>query len=776
LCARKRRVESSIGTCRVLGVVIMKRFAELIRSNLGITLLLLAFLLLAGIYSIVNPIFEASDELWHYPFVKTLADGNGLPVQDAQDPGPWRQEGSQPPLYYLIAAAVTSGIDTTDIDYVRRINPHVDNAAITRDGNNNLVVHRTEIEQWPWTGTVLAVHVSRFLSVLMGAGTVFLTYLLALELFGDRKWLALTSAALIAFTPMFLFVSGSVNNDNLVVVLATATLYLLVRMVRRAEEGRSTTVMAAAAGILVGLAVLGKLSGLGLIGPVGLTLLYMAWKRRSWKSFLLEGALVVGVAALVSGWWLWRNWTLYGDPTGLNAFVDIAGGRPGGSTPLVQLWGERVGFVWSYWGLFGGLSVPMPEWIYALLNTLAAIALAGLALLAIRLVARRDRLEAKLVLPLIISSWIPIVFISLIRWTTMVQASQGRLIFSTIAPLNILMAAGLGLGLSGKKGRIVAASAVAIMAVVAVAAPFAWIAPSYALPAQLTSVEPNAEYLFAEPGGGTGSMLLTGFDVPRAEVQPRGEIEINLTWQTASLMARNWSVFIHLTDEAGLIVGQRDTYPGKGLLATSDLEPGRRWTDHQVVRIDDNAYAPSELQVTAGLYDLATMERMILDNGSDSLEIGRIAMTARDSDLGIPNPMEASFAGEMELVGYSLRERILRPDSDLIVNLFWVGPEPIEANYSVSVQLHDEAGQNFAQVDGWPRGGELPTSAWQPGEIVEDEYTLYIHPEVPAGTYLVHIIVYELQDDSSIRKLKTVTTDGRLVDDDVIIGGVKLIP
>nr|MBA3871105.1 hypothetical protein [Anaerolineae bacterium] len=69
---------------------------------------LIGYVVLATIYSIVTPPFEASDELWHYPMVKYMADHSlQLPPQDSENQAAWRQEGSQPPLYYMIAAVLT---------------------------------------------------------------------------------------------------------------------------------------------------------------------------------------------------------------------------------------------------------------------------------------------------------------------------------------------------------------------------------------------------------------------------------------------------------------------------------------------------------------------------------------------------------------------------------------------------------------------------------------------------------------------------------------------
>src|SRR5574341_426383 len=118
--------------------------------NYPVAALLAAFVVTSGTYSLLTPLFEASDELWHYPMVKTLADGNGLPVQDPANPGPWRQEGSQPPLYYALCALVTFWIDSSDIDQVRRLNPHADNGIATADGNVNLITHNVRAESWPW--------------------------------------------------------------------------------------------------------------------------------------------------------------------------------------------------------------------------------------------------------------------------------------------------------------------------------------------------------------------------------------------------------------------------------------------------------------------------------------------------------------------------------------------------------------------------------------------------------------------------------------------------
>jgi 4-amino-4-deoxy-L-arabinose transferase-like glycosyltransferase len=201
-----------------------------------LALILVLFLLLGILYAFMTPPFEASDELWHYPMVRHLADGNPLPVQvfDPALAGPWKQEASQPPLYYYAGAALTFWIDTSDMAEVRQENPHVDNGLITKDGNTNLVVHNPGANSWQ--GTLLAVRIVRLMSVFMGVLTVYLTYRIADSAMPGRPEVGLGAAAVNAFLPMFLFISGSVNNDNLAILLASLALFIMILIVHRNDK------------------------------------------------------------------------------------------------------------------------------------------------------------------------------------------------------------------------------------------------------------------------------------------------------------------------------------------------------------------------------------------------------------------------------------------------------------------------------------------------------------------------------------------------------------
>ena len=356
------------------------------RSALLITCL---FVVLGIIYSVTSPLFEPSDEHNHYPFVQHLATGGGLPVQRAGEKTLWGQEGSQPPLYYAVSALLTAGIDTSDMASLMVRNPHGQSGVPGTPDNANMFIHAAR-EAFPWRGTALAVHLVRLLSVLMGVGTILCTYTLALSLFPDRPAIAAGAMAINAFIPMFIFISASVNNDNLVIFLSSLSLVLLVRAMQREATPR----LLLGLGGVIGLACLSKLSALGLL-PLACLALALAeltrdrTDRKSVARWAGQCALVIVPAAIIAGWWYVRNWQLYGDPLGMNAMVAVAGGRPPLGA-LSDLLGEFRGFRYSFWGVLGGFNILLrPAWVYVLLDLLSLAALVGLVAWVWRTLRRR---------------------------------------------------------------------------------------------------------------------------------------------------------------------------------------------------------------------------------------------------------------------------------------------------------------------------------------------------------------------------------------------------
>jgi hypothetical protein len=127
--------------------LMMKRSISAIQSNRLFTLILVGYLVLAVGFSVVNPIYESTDELHHFRYVRYIQEFHALPEQRADQP---RIQAHHPPLYYLIAALVTAPIPSDQPALYEPVsNPYYGYRywEINND-NKNRYLHGPD-EQWP---------------------------------------------------------------------------------------------------------------------------------------------------------------------------------------------------------------------------------------------------------------------------------------------------------------------------------------------------------------------------------------------------------------------------------------------------------------------------------------------------------------------------------------------------------------------------------------------------------------------------------------------------
>ncbi len=713
----------------------------------GLVLVLIVFLGLGLFYSVTVPVFEAPDELYHYFYVRHLASGNPLPVQDPAKEQPWAQEGSQPPLYYALAGLVTSWIPTGDALLLSRPNWHANIGVPMQPGNKNRVVH-SFAEGWPYEGTKLAVHVARWFSLLLGLGTIICTYFMARRLIPSQPALALAAAAVVAFIPQFIFISAAVTNDNLIIFLGAFTLWQLVRLLQEPH----TTGRLILLGVTLGLAALTKLSGIALIPLATGVLVLQAWRQHRWRALWRDLVLILAPVVAVSGWWYWRNWQLYGDPTGLNVMLQMVGPR-NPPPDLAQLSSEFQGLRISFWGLFGWFNVPFPHWVYVMLDWLSLLTLVGLVIGVLRLVVRASQntghgvafnlraIEPLYWILLLLSSWIAIMMAALVRWTRLTPGTQGRLLFPALSALAVLLVLSWSqlLPVNGRLKRAWLAVWPLVLLTLALAAPMAVIAPAYAPPPKLTAEAVPASARLAEPIRFGQVAQLIGAEVSPDVVRPGEEVQVTLYWEALQAMPYDLSLYIRLLGRHNAVIGQLDSYPGWGSFATSLWQPGDVFADTYRVPINWDAQAPAVVRVDTGLY-YAPTQRDVPSLNARGQPVPVIIDTLRLKP-GTAPPVAAQyqadfdFDGLMTLRGYDYSSSTISAGDTITVTLHWQAVATMSDDFTVFVHLLDAAGAKLTQVDHPPLDGDYPTSAWQPGDMIVDHYVLTIPPDAPLGAY-----------------------------------------
>ena len=787
--------------------------SKLLRLPSELALVLALYVALGIFYSLTTPLFEAPDEQLHFAFVQYLATGHGLPVQTIDTPTHLaRQEGSQPPLYYLLAAATTFWIDTSDYPGIVWDNPHYGfNVPGIVDDNKNLFIH-TSLESFPYSGAVLAIHLARLVSVLMGALAVLFTYLLTLEILLERRYLAASAAALVAFVPQFLFISSAVSNDSTIVALSALSLWLMVRVIRSAESQTEGTTSPApqwrdviALGAATGLAALAKVSGAGLIPLAGLVLVYAClrtWRaergplkrtkltviaseakqspiteraQASWpKLKRLAACLGVfgAVVFLFAGWWYVRNLLLYDELTGTAMMTLIFGAR---LTPLTlpQLL-VQLAEVWeTFWVGFGWGNIRANPAIYTLLEIVVAASAAGLLLgIARRRNHLRETLSRSAPL-LVLVAWIVIALVELLNWMETTQAPHGRLFFPALPALAPIVLLGLVQWAPQRAQPLVARGAAVVLLGFALIAPFAILEPAYAFPPFLN--EPPALSNRVDINY-DDKMKLLGYELVPDRVRPGEWATLTLYWQSLATMDQDYSIGIHVVDASGRVISARDSYPGHGLLPTRVWRAGQILRDAYWLPISGDAAVSSIGWIQVTLYsqqdrrDLPAHDSM--GNDLPTPIVGRLKVSGPTPAVPPPqNATEYVFGRQIDLIGYDVnlakaegpaQSAGFKPSQGLDLTLYWKRAAPIDVDYTVFVHVLDAGGKIVAQRDIQPSQGDRPTSFWDEGEIIPDRYNL----TMPPGTYRIELGLYRADNG---QRLQVTEAHGDSVGDHVML-------
>ena len=742
--------------------------------------LLAAYLFLAVLFSIVVPPFEAPDEIWHFAFVQHLVTQRALPVSEPGTQALWRQQGTQAPGYYAAAALLTAWIDQSDFPEIfGRANPHRAIGEPDTTINRNYLIHDRETERFPWRRSILALHVARLFSVVLGAVTVYAVYR-TLRLLLPAEG-ALLGTAFAAFLPQFVFISSSVSNDNAVNAGAALVLWQLTAML--VEGGRPRRTRLLSLGALLGLTLLSKLSGLGLVGVAGLAVLWLAWRGRSAR-LILDAALWTAVPALlIAGWWYLRNWRLYSDPLAWEMWEANILLRVLPAGPL-QILGELGSLERSFWGLFGWLNLSYPDWVYWALRVVGAVAAIGLLAYAARR-ARRAGWAVRAPHAFLLL-WLVVLTISWLRFMRVAPAAQGRYFFAALPVLGLLWA--LGWAGWGNLGRRFALRVTYGLALLSLVTPFALIGPAYKPPPMPEFFRGDYYYLDYDPplaifGTGPGQIELLGVrtsyaDIPWGESQPPREVTkispgdemlVRLALHAKEPSADDWSLFIHLVDWSGLTVAQFDTMPGGGLRPTSGWPHNGVLFEDYSLTIPRTAYTPNRAHLQVGFYNHRTGERLPLEEGSSSYSFGVITIPSSEDDADLPIPIHVQFADNIVLAAYSFSSRQPVPGKEMTVTLYWTTSGPVAESYTIFAHLLTS---RFAMFGGQDLTPDPATDDWQAGETVETVHTFTVPPDAPTGLlYQIEIGLYTVP---GFRRLRVLDRINPAEEDRILIGPLRI--
>jgi len=707
----------------------------------ALALVLALYLALGVAYSLVNPIFESPDEALNYANIRYLVEERRLPVIEPDRP----TKAHHPPLYYTLGALLVSWVPNDNYDaVVERVNPFWAYRPWEPGGDNKcLYLHDPALEGFPYRDVALGVHLVRFLSLLMGAGTVLAVYGTAREMAGGRLCVAVGAAAMVAFNPMFLFISGSVHDDALANLVAAATLYVTARFLVRGATARRAALL----GLLVGLGILTKLTCLLVVPTVGLALLYRPLAdrgRAGWREAARLAGIALGLALALGGWWFARNLLLYGEPTSMVRQTGVWGVRE--NAPDLVAAARELGFLHdSLWGVFGYGQVPLPRPVYGLARLVGLAALGGLVLFWARRRSGRVPWERPPgVLLILLSAPLVALAVNFARMTVSAAADFGRYLFVSLAALAPFYILGLGEWVAARRrDRLVLALSVGMLAL-AVYGLVGVLAPAYAPPPRYGSpdeVTPQHPVEVTYPG----LARLLGYSTAPDPLYPGDTLQATFYWQVLDRPVEDYVFFVQVFGREGARIGERDTHPGLGRYPTSRWQPGEVIADTIPVPLTEEAVAPAGLRLDLGFYPPGG-PRLLTADGRDTVSLGPVRLAAREQMTPTGLPLDYRLGEGVRLVAWDPEwEGPVHPGEMLRFTLYWACDVPPDLPLSVFVHLVGDEGRPLAQGDGPPLEGNYPTDLWAAGEMIADRRTVALPDDLSPGRYTLLVGFYSFQ-------------------------------
>ncbi len=138
-------------------------------------------------------------------------------------------------------------------------------------------------------------------------------------------------------------------------------------------------------------------------------------------------------------------------------------------------------------------------------------------------------------------------------------------------------------------------------------------------------------------------------------------------------------------------------------------------------------------------------------------------------DEDIHYPLWQTFGLKIALRrGHDLEPVSVRAGETLNLTLWWQALTQMKKDYTGFVHLVDRDSQIWAQEDRLLQDGEHPTSIWEIGNVVRQEYQLELSPVIPPGDYMIQVGAYYWKTGD---RLPLWDEERRRVDGDAILLG-----
>jgi hypothetical protein len=264
--------------------------------------------------------------------------------------------------------------------------------------------------------------------------------------------------------------------------------------------------------------------------------------------------------------------------------------------------------------------------------------------------------------------------------------------------------------------------------------------------------------------GDYGDLIeLVGYDSVGSKWSRGEPLRAKLYWRTLREKSEPLEVVLRLLgkDDREVVIVRGDLFQGKGW---SDGIFSTDWTIPAPADAAPGAYR-LEVNVIQARYAYRIPVMTWANEKIEPVTLGPFKMSIQApsaNELQSARSVNVRLGDSIVLLGYVPSTNDIRAGDALLLTFFWQSLVKPSRDYTVFVHLLDTDGKLRAQLDVQPRGGTYPTSLWDAGEILRDDYSLNLPADLAPGLYRLEIGLYEYP---SLTRLTAMDANGQALGD-----------
>jgi hypothetical protein len=242
-----------------------------------------------------------------------------------------------------------------------------------------------------------------------------------------------------------------------------------------------------------------------------------------------------------------------------------------------------------------------------------------------------------------------------------------------------------------------------------------------------------------------GRIRLVTLETSPLEVAPGGAVQLRLHWHATTDLNERYIVQLSLADEEGIIWAERHSEPCGGWCPTNTWKAGPIQQDQHALLIPPGT-PPGAYHLELAWLPLDGEPAIQAEEGGQRMQrvaVAQVTISQAEGKTGepwaIPNPLQATFGGQVSLLGHQLTPVEAQIGEALHLDTHWRAEAAPTDDYVLLAELVNRQGRAVTSWELMPSADSYPTGMWQSGQYLRGRHDLRLPSSIPPGHYRLQI-------------------------------------